>query len=723
MEIKKEIGSFMGGQELERANNHLFTKIVEDDVDSKVCFLCSGREAISAAIEEIEQSNEKIAKKCLLPQYTCDTVIIPFINYAWTVRFYPIEIDLGIDPQKLKELIEIERPSVVLIHPFYGMEINAEAIKLLKQLKYSNQIIIIEDLTQSLSFFKNEQWCNYRVASLRKWFAIPDGGLILSDHKLNLKKSKEKKEYIELKKEAMLLKERYLQGDITINKKEFQYKNNVAEEYLYHHMEICEMSRYSKQEISEIDIKRILIRRQENADYLSEKLKNVMHVNLFSQYKESPLYLPILVDDRNEMQKFLIEKNIYTSILWPVPKYTALKLSKSTAYIYEHLLCIPCDQRYGIENMEEIVYFIKQYGKERKIMERLGAEKIIYHAERLLDIKEKKDAYPVHMSVGLTDYCNHKCIFCTSEFATADPSRIHTMDTQVLLKFLEEAKSAGLKSVTLIGSGEPLIHPNILEVLYGIHKIGLDIGIFTNAAHMTDEVQKAILETCIFVRCSVNASNALEHETVHQVKNDFEKVVENIRGLVKKRKELEQTFPTIGTQFVFYDKNYMSIENATRLWQEVGVDYFEIKPVIDGEGSSVGIKVFSAQDTEAVRTQMDLAKKYESDSYQVYTKYDQYKRTLSEEPRRYRMCYGHALSASLWSDGNLMLCQNQEQEKDIIGNIYQNSFFEIWHGEKRKNRMRQINVDECPKGCRCDPLNEIIWDYLYPDPLIHPNFI
>ena len=158
------------------------------------------------------------------------------------------------------------------------------------------------------------------MASLRKWFAIPDGGLILSDHKLNLKKSKEKKEYIELKKEAMLLKERYLQGDITINKKEFQYKNNVAEEYLYHHMEICEMSRYSKQEISEIDIKRILIRRQENADYLSEKLKNVMHVNLFSQYKESPLYLPILVDDRNEMQKFLIEKNIYTSILWPVPK-------------------------------------------------------------------------------------------------------------------------------------------------------------------------------------------------------------------------------------------------------------------------------------------------------------------------------------------------------------------------------------------------------------------
>jgi len=45
-------------------------------------------------------------------------------------------------------------------------------------------------------------------------------------------------------------------------------------------------------------------------------------------------------------------------------------------------------------------------------MERLGSEKIIYNAERLVDIKEKGDTYPVHMAIGLTDYCNHKCIFC-----------------------------------------------------------------------------------------------------------------------------------------------------------------------------------------------------------------------------------------------------------------------------------------------------------------------
>lgn len=356
-------------------------------------------------------------------------------------------------------------------------------------------------------------------------------------------------------------------------------------------------------------------------------------------------------------------------------------------------------------------------------MNRLSADKIICHADRLMDIKKKGDAYPVHMVVGVTDYCCHRCIFCNSDFATADKSRVNTMDKEVLLKFLQEAKQEGLKAVTICGSGEPLIHPQIEEILYAIHDIGLEIGIFTNAAPMKENIRKAILKTCTFVRCSVNASNSEEHEIVHQVKNDFTRVVDNIRNLVKEKRALGQQLPTIGTQFVFYEDNYRSMIAATKLWKEVGVDYFEIKPLIEGEGSAVGSTVFAAKDKVEVKELMALAKLEETEEYQVYTKYNQYLNTLSEEPRNYRMCYGHALDPNLWSDGNMFICSNQEHEKDIIGNIYKESFLEIWHGEKRKERIRQIRVDECPRGCRCDHINEKIWDFLCPDKLAHPNFI
>lgn len=356
-------------------------------------------------------------------------------------------------------------------------------------------------------------------------------------------------------------------------------------------------------------------------------------------------------------------------------------------------------------------------------MERLGAEKVIYNADRLVDIKQKGDTYPVHMVIGLTDYCNHKCIFCNTEYATADNTRIHPIEKNALLNFLTEAKEKGLKAVTICGSGEPLLYPEVDSLLYDIHDIGLDIGIFTNGSKLTSTVRKAIIDTCTFVRCSINASNGEEHETVHRVKNGFDDIVDNVQALVNEKKAKGVELPTIGTQFVFYEENYRSIVNATRLWKEIGVDYFEIKPLIEGEGSSVGIKVFSAKDKSAVKEQMRLAKELEDSAFQVYTKYGQYLTTLSEEPRKYRTCYGHALDPSLWSDGNLYLCSNHEQEEDIIGNIYEESFEEIWNGERRKSRIQKINVDECPRGCRCDSLNEVIWDYLYPDKLVHPNFI
>lgn len=356
-------------------------------------------------------------------------------------------------------------------------------------------------------------------------------------------------------------------------------------------------------------------------------------------------------------------------------------------------------------------------------MERLGSEKIIFNAERLVEIKEKGDTYPVHMAIGLTDYCNHKCIFCNTEFVTADSSRTHVIDKSVLLRFLKEAKEAGLKAVTICGSGEPLIYPEIGELLYEIHDIGIEIGIFTNASRLTGEVRKAILETCTFVRCSVNASNSEEHETVHRVRGEFENVVSNVRALVREKKKEKKVLPTIGAQFVFYEKNYESIPAAAKLWKDVGVDYFEVKPLIEGEGSSVGETVFSAKDVEKVKKQMGFAKELEDEDFQIYIKYAQYSRTLSENIRGYGKCYGHAISANLWADGNLYICQNHEREEDIIGNIYENSFMEIWHGERRKKRVREINLAQCPRGCRCDPLNRVIWEYLHPDQEIHPNFI
>ena len=68
----------------------------------------------------------------------------------------------------------------------------------------------------------------------------------------------------------------------------------------------------------------------------------------------SPLYVPVYADEREKLQEFLKDKNIFAPVLWPVPKQVEGRLGKDVEFIFRHLLALPCDQRYGKKDMEFI---------------------------------------------------------------------------------------------------------------------------------------------------------------------------------------------------------------------------------------------------------------------------------------------------------------------------------------------------------------------------------
>lgn len=353
-------------------------------------------------------------------------------------------------------------------------------------------------------------------------------------------------------------------------------------------------------------------------------------------------------------------------------------------------------------------------------MDRLDPKKVFYHTEKLLELKKTGDTWPVHLQVGLTSHCNHKCIFCHGGHSVLE-ERNDIIDLDILLSAIRQAKQHGLKAVTLVGNGEPLIYPRIKELLTALHEMELEIGIFTNGACLTEGLRKFVVKYCTFIRFSVNGGTAEDHEAVHQTK-DFDRVVNNIRELVRLKKEQGTELPTVGTQMVFYEANYQGIRKAAELWREIGVDYFEIKPyVITQFNLDEGIK--SAHDTEAVKREMQAAKALETDKFKVFAKYSMYEHTLSKPSDRcYGKCFGQAFAGNILEDGGVYTCSGMEGEESY-GNINKQSFEEIWKGEKRKSVLAALDVRKCPTGCRFDLLNEILWDYLYPKRENHPDFI
>ena len=129
-----------------------------------------------------------------------------------------------------------------------------------------------------------------------------------------------------------------------------------AEEIL-EHAEIESALEEDVEKAKTLNISYMKDKRRENAKFLMQELGEALMFDSLSE-NDCPLFVPILVDNRDALRHFLIENKVYCPVHWPVSKYH--RLTCQTAGIYERELSIICDQRYDLSHMEHIVKLIKK---------------------------------------------------------------------------------------------------------------------------------------------------------------------------------------------------------------------------------------------------------------------------------------------------------------------------------------------------------------------------
>lgn len=133
----------------------------------------------------------------------------------------------------------------------------------------------------------------------------------------------------------------------------------------------------------------------------------------------------------------------------------------------------------------------------------------------------------------LTEGCNLACRHCW--IVAKDQSKGYNsyLDLELFHSILEQAIRLGLYSVKLTG-GEPLLHPQIIEILDLICKENLRVVVETNGILCTSEIiQKIAACKDPFVSVSLDGANAKTHEQVRGREGSFEAAVQAIRNLVK----------------------------------------------------------------------------------------------------------------------------------------------------------------------------------------------
>lgn len=137
----------------------------------------------------------------------------------------------------------------------------------------------------------------------------------------------------------------------------------------------------------------------------------------------------------------------------------------------------------------------------------------------------------LNLRISLTQKCNLNCVYCHREGQTLSSASVE-MTTDEVVRIARIAVSLGISRVKLTG-GEPLLRPDILDIVKGITKLrGLrDLSMTTNGSRLVSLAKP--LRKAGLVRVNVNLPS-LDEKTYGVLNNaNLREVLDGVKAAVK----------------------------------------------------------------------------------------------------------------------------------------------------------------------------------------------
>ena len=364
----------------------------------------------------------------------------------------------------------------------------------------------------------------------------------------------------------------------------------------------------------------------------------------------------------------------------------------------------------------------------------IDGQKISYHPKEVAKLLEAKndpnklvDIYPIYVEISPVGACNHRCTFCAVDYIGYQAT--NRIEVDAMMRVLEDMGANGVKSIMYAGEGEPLIHKKINEIVAKTKEVGIDVSFTTNAVAMNDRFIEESLQHISWIKVSLNGGSAESYAKIHGTREkDFQAVIKNITKAVKFKKEngLECT---IGVQTILLPENsHEMLEFGKIVRDEIGADYFVIKPFSQEEKSINRFYKDIDYHSMALRACEKDLRALEREDFKVSYRSVTMNTYHADQEERYTTCYSTPIyMAYLMADGSLYGCKDHLLNKDFCyGNINENSFSEIWKGKARKRGieyvLNNLDVSKCRVNCRMDKINRYLFD-LKESTIDHINFI
>jgi MoaA/NifB/PqqE/SkfB family radical SAM enzyme len=311
----------------------------------------------------------------------------------------------------------------------------------------------------------------------------------------------------------------------------------------------------------------------------------------------------------------------------------------------------------------------------------------IVGAMKIFHIPEKN---PPFVQIAVTNLCNKNCGMCI-RFQV--PIEFRHMDYGDFKRIVDRLQ--GVESITLVGMGEPLLYPHLMEAICYCKEKGIKTRITTNGVLLREKAREL-----------VEAGLDIIHLSVENVRQ--KEFLEDILELKRIRDENGAEIPEIVLQPILFgnsDEGGRTVQDVYDVisWGgENSIDRVNIARV-DLRTDPTMKRPSVVQEKEIFKELAQLRKEYSMRidclQDQVYSGlkgwvYKHFKFLL----RLNSWCYRFGDYVYIDVNGNVHPCPIDMDQ--IMGNVFEQSLYDIWHGE-RYNHLRK-HQEEYSFCRRCD---------------------
>jgi uncharacterized radical SAM superfamily Fe-S cluster-containing enzyme len=124
------------------------------------------------------------------------------------------------------------------------------------------------------------------------------------------------------------------------------------------------------------------------------------------------------------------------------------------------------------------------------------------------------------VQIGITEACNYRCVMCPFHNPVVDEQHRESEQPRMSLdmfgKLVADLKRLGAEDVDLYGDGEPLTHPQAMEMIELARQAGLRVALATNGALVSDERARRLVDLGVSrLHVSLNAATEETYAAMH----------------------------------------------------------------------------------------------------------------------------------------------------------------------------------------------------------------